>query len=167
MQNYSEVLRAIVATAIPQLEALSSVELAAKSSPEKWSKQQILGHLIDSAYNNHQRFLRAEAQDNLVFFGYDQNAWVQKNRYQERASTEIIQTWVSVNEHLAWLISSLSPELLNASTTDHNFHIIGMERPAEGQPSSLGYLVEDYLFHLEHHLAQILPDFQRTIPSKL
>ena len=71
--------------------------LSHKSSPEKWSPKEILGHLIDSAYNHHQRFLRANTQENLVFQGYEQAFWVVANRYQARPSNEIIDFWYQAN----------------------------------------------------------------------
>ena len=164
MNTYSNNLDKIVLSARRQLQEIGTEEMTAKSAPEKWSKKEILGHLIDSAYNNHQRFLRAEEQGNLIFPGYAQNEWVKKNAYQEREVAELIQTWATVNFHLARLVASLSDTLLFASTREHNFHIIGMYRPEEGAPSSLAYLIWDYIAHLEHHLSQIIPDYRRINP---
>lgn len=161
MSNYSQVLDRIISIARPKLLDISAHELAERPAPDKWSKKEIIGHLIDSAYNNHQRFLRASQQDNLVFFGYDQVDWVRQNDYQQREVTELIHTWATVNFHLSRLIHQLPAALLGRETTDNNFHKICMNRIPEGQASSLGYLVWDYLFHLEHHLVQILPDYRR------
>ncbi|MEO0876670.1 MAG: DinB family protein [Bacteroidota bacterium] len=164
MNQYSKILDQIVMTARLQLQQVSSEEMAAKPKPEKWSKKEILGHLIDSAYNNHQRFLRAEQQGNLVFQGYDQNAWVKKNAYQVRELSELIQTWAMVNYHLARLVEGIPVDLLEETTSDHNFHIIGMNRPTEGSASSLGYLIWDYIAHLEHHLSQLIPTYRLINP---
>lgn len=161
MNSYIQLLDKIVSITRPKLLEVSSHDFAEKPSPDKWSKKEILGHLIDSAYNNHQRFLRASQQDDLVFWGYDQVDWVRQNDYQHRELTELVHSWATVNFHLARLIAQIPPERLNRETVNHNFHQICMNRIAEGQASSLGYLVWDYLFHLEHHLVQLLPTYHR------
>lgn len=51
-----------------------------KINPAKWSKKEILGHLIDSATNNHHRFVRVQFETNLKI-SYDQNKWNQYNFY--------------------------------------------------------------------------------------
>jgi len=161
--TYSNLLQQIIEAALPQLHHLPTLNFNEPPSPTKWSKKQILGHLIDSAYNNHQRFLRAEAQGDLIFQGYDQDEWVRLNNYQNRDKEEVINTWFAVNQHLAHLIASIPEEVMNRMTTEHNFHKVGMVRPEEREPASLGYLVWDYIFHLEHHLAQILPDYEKQL----
>jgi hypothetical protein len=163
--GYHKLLRNILAQALPLLEEVEVKDFDFKSSPEKWSKKEILGHLIDSAYNNHRRFLMARSQYDLIFDGYEQVAWVERNRYQERQLEEIIMLWYTVNQHLAALIEGLPSELLERETADHNFHVIGMKRPEEGAVSSLAYLIWDYLFHLEHHLDQILEGYESILPA--
>ena len=70
-------LREAIAAATPRLLALSDAEAAKAPAPGKWSPKQVLGHLIDSASNNHQRFVRAQFTDDLVFAGYQQEPWVE------------------------------------------------------------------------------------------
>ncbi len=163
MNAYAQTLIQIVQTTVRHIAALDDATFTQKPTPQKWSKQEMLGHLIDSAYNNHQRFLRAEQQGNLVFPGYDPDDWVQKNGYQSRDRVEVLHLWVQTNEHLAHLINQLPDELMMQETRDHNFHVIGMNRPEEGSQSCLAYLVWDYLFHLEHHLSQIVPIYQKQV----
>lgn len=139
----------------PILNSFDPKEMSHKPLINKWSKQEILGHLIDSAYNNHQRIIRAEKNGNLIFEGYDQNDWVSKNNYQNRDAKEIISLFISVNQHIAHLISHLSEEELYKTTNDHNFDKISMKTVEQGKPSSLSYLIEDYIIHLKHHLSQI------------
>ena len=160
MMAYSVLLREIVVRSKNKIESIDERELSSKTHPEKWSKKEILGHLIDSAYNNHQRFTRASLQDNLVFQGYDQESWVVLNDYQNRTKEDVLDTWVSANQHLSVVINNLPEKLLNRKTTDHNFHQICMNLLEEGQATSLSYLIWDYIFHLEHHLQQIIPDYQ-------
>ena len=132
-------------------------EFEHKPSDSKWSKKEILGHLIDQAYNNHHRFVRAQTQDNLIFQGYDQVYWVKANNYQNRDREEILFAWVAVNEHLRQVIMGIPEDVLTRKTSDHNFDKICMKRIPSEEESSLAYLIEDYIFPLEHHLGQIIP----------
>jgi len=161
MSDYAQLLRDILEAAEPMLTQVPKVTFEAKPHPEKWSKKELLGHLIDSAYNNHQRFLRAVDQDDLMFKGYAQDQWVKLNQYQKRGVDEIRQTWLLVNKHLAFLIEQIPVEILNRQTRQHNFHLICMNLLEEKEETSLSYLIWDYLFHLEHHLVQLLPDYER------
>ena len=166
MLDYPQALRKIIQHTAPEMALIDARDFAHKDHPNKWSKKELLGHLIDSAYNNHQRFLRATTQRDFIFQGYDQDQWVKQNNYQNRTQEEVINTWVTVNQHLAVLLEGLPKALLHQETTQHNFHQICMHRPKAGETSSLAYLIWDYLFHLEHHLAQILPNYSKTMPSK-
>lgn len=158
--KYHDTLREILSAATPLIQAISEAEMTLKPRPEKWSKKEILGHLIDSAYNNHQRFLRAEKQDNLIFQGYDPDDWVIKNDYQSRPTDHILNLWRDTNLHLGFLIANIPPHILKKETTEHNFHKICMNLLSEKQTTTLSYLIWDYLFHIEYHLAQIIPDYR-------
>ena len=161
--DYSKIIHSILAAAVPGIKAIGETDLSIKPSPEKWSKKEILGHLVDSAINNLARFVNAQKQDNLVFSGYDQVEWVIKNHYQEQSLDAILNSWVSLNSQIAWVVSYIpKPELLR-ETIHHNFDQIGMF-PLPKSPSSLSWLIEDYIAHLEHHLAQIIPDYNRINP---
>ena len=145
-----------------QVEAIKDKSsFSIKPSPSKWSKNEILGHLVDSAYNNHQRLVRAKTQGNLIFQGYDQDDWVIQNNYQSRTFNSIQGSWLMANQHLNSLIANLSVDYLERLTTDHNFNQICMNKLPKGQPASLAYLVLDYCFHLEHHISQILPNYKK------
>lgn len=162
--EHHEQLANMVIKALPVLKSVLEADAAIKPAPEKWSKKEVLGHLVDSAYHNHQRFLIAGLQENLIFNGYDQVAWVVKNRYQSRGWEEIIGTWMMANNHLVKLLEGIPESQLLATTTVHNFDRICMRRLPPKAMTSLSYLVEDYLFHIEHHLVQINPAYERIIP---
>ena len=163
--DYSQLLNKIIANANDQIDQLTDHEVAFKPTPEQWSKKELVGHLIDSAYNNHQRFLRASTQDDLIFQGYDQNNWVVMNNYQKRDWEALVATWVTANAHLGQLIDGLPSALLNRPTPKHNFHHICMNRIHEKETTTLAYLIWDYLFHLEHHLIQLLPKYTKITPD--
>lgn len=163
---YNTTLDKIITVANTQLQAISELEMSHKSTPEKWSKKEILGHLVDSAYNNHRRFMQALFQENLVFEGYDQALWVQSNDYQNQPIGKILSSFIASNRHLNIAVSNIPEEVLNRKTSNHNFHKICMNVLEEGATTSLSYLVWDYIFHLEHHLSQIIPDYKKINRSK-
>ena len=109
-----------------------------------WSRKQVLGHLIDSASNNHQRFVRASLQGSLEFPGYDQDGCVRVQAIQEAPWPALVALWVAYNRFLAHVIAHLPVERLEAPC-----------RIGAGQPVTLRFLVEDYVAHLLHHLRQI------------
>jgi hypothetical protein len=143
--------------------SLKEAEFGEKSAPDSWSRKEVLGHLIDSALNNHRRFILAIDQDELVFEGYGQDVWVDRNGYQERPITEIFQTLILLNKQFNSLVKGMDFDFLMQKTVDHNFHEIGMNSIEKGISSSLSYFFWDYLFHLEHHLIQVFPGYSRKL----
>lgn len=128
----------------PLLEAIPENEFSAKPAPEKWSKKQILGHLIDSTANNHQRFVRIQFEDKPIIT-YDQNNWVNCSYHQEIPKTILIAQWKNCNLFLAQLISNIpTPVLRREGFT------------GGPDPVSIEWLVADYVQHMEHHLKQIV-----------
>ena len=93
-------LRERVERAAQLLRSVSEAEAARQPAPGKWSKKEILGHLVDSASNNHQRFVRARFQDELVFPGYEQDDWVAAEVLVTQASSVggSNPVWVPVEE---------------------------------------------------------------------
>jgi len=131
-----------------------------KPQADKWSPKQIIGHLIDSANNNHRRFVKAQYQDNLIFLGYDQEDWVDAQNYQNADWHELLEMWKTYNLFICRVIENISEEKLNHLTIEHNYFEMGWGKmkdsfPLEGQPSNLAFLIADYIGHLEHHVEQI------------
>jgi hypothetical protein len=97
---------------IPALiKAIPDGEFSYKPAPHKWSKKEILGHLIDSAANNHQRFIRAQFEDK-PFIVYDQDNWVSCGRYADMPSVHVIDFWELYNRHLIEVISCIPADTL-------------------------------------------------------
>jgi hypothetical protein len=142
--NVSERLRDVVQREAERLRALGGPALSARPAPGKWCANEILGHLVDSAANNHQRFVRAALEGGLVFPGYAQDGWVSVQRWAEEDWSVIVELWIALNRHLVHLLGGLPADALSAPCR------IG-ERP----PVPLAVLAEDYLRHLEHHLATL------------
>lgn len=124
----------------------SEIELSYKISEEKWSKKEILGHLIDSAINNLQRFTEVQfCSQPYPIRKYDQNALVKANNYQNTDTKEIIEFWYAINQRILSLIKNQTKESLN--------YTIELEKD---KFSDLRFLMTDYVIHLEHHLQQIM-----------
>jgi len=119
----AEELRSTVERAAPRLLAISETDSAKRPAPGKWSPREIVGHLIDSASNNHQRFVRAQFQDDLVFPGYDQDAWVLAQQYQARAWQDLVALWRGFNLHIAHVIETVPPDVRLRVQTHHLLQI--------------------------------------------
>jgi hypothetical protein len=156
--DYIARLRALVERAAPALLALDDTAVTERPSPERWSPKEILGHLVDSAANNHQRFVRAQEQDDLVFPGYEQDAWVRAQRYSEAEWPSLVTLWWMYNTHLARVMADIPDAVRFRPHTRHNLDEIGWRPFPSGEPATLDDLMRDYDAHLRHHLAQILPD---------
>ena len=160
MASNGEILKQIVTEVTPRLEVIPAPVANDKPDPAKWSKQEILGHLIDSANHNHRRFVAAVLQDDLVFDGYDQDQWVAVQRYQDAEWAWIIQFWRAYNLRLAEIIDQLPEYQLTRARETHNLNRIAWKTVPVDRPVTLDYLIKDYIVHLEHHLRQILNDYQ-------
>ena len=137
-------LRRSIDAALPQLREISGAEAETAPAPGKWSPQQVIGHLIDSASNNHQRFVRAQEGQTLVFPGYAQEHWVRCQRYEDGAWDELTALWHAYNLHIAHVIEHIPERFRNVQCLVGNY-----------PPATLGFLAHDYVAHLRHHLHQI------------
>lgn len=122
----------------------------------QWSAKQIIGHLIDSAANNHARFVLAQLKDDLVFPGYDQDRWVDVQQYQKASWPQLVELWRSYNLHLLHVMASTPKEKLTNRCVQHSLQTIAWQTVSESDPVTLEYLMTDYVAHLKHHLAQVL-----------
>ena len=155
--NYVHELKSVVETATPRLLALGE-RSAARPAPGKWSPREIIGHLVDSASNNHQRFVRGQLQDDLVFPGYAQEDWVRIGRYADAPWDDLVTLWRTFNLQLARVMEAAPEETRRRPRAKHSFEEIGVKRPA-GEPPCLDHIMADYVAHLNHHLTQI---FERS-----
>jgi hypothetical protein len=144
MKELSEKLARTVQLAEAILRQVPEAESSTPALKGGWSRKQVIGHLIDSASNNHQRFVRAALQGSLEFPGYDQDGCVRVQAVQSAPWPLLVTLWTNYNLYLAHIIAHLPADKLEAQC-----------RIGEDEPVTLRFLAEDYLTHLLHHLGQI------------
>ena len=156
MREWIDDFKVTVTEATDRLRQIDEAESTRPNAKDKWCAKEILGHLIDSAANNHARFVLAQMRDDLVFPGYEQTKWVATQHYAEESWPLMIDLWHAYNLHLAHVMAMAPDEKLSHLCYQHTMHDIGWKRVSESAPVSLEYLMRDYVEHLQHHLNQIL-----------
>ena len=140
-------LKETIDTAGPQLLAIGESRASEKPYADKWSIKEILGHLIDSAANNHQRIVRMQERQDIGSLTYTQQHWVRSQQYHSEPWENVVEFWRAYNTHLAHIIAHVDPGALG------NLCDMGYSKPA-----TLKFVIEDYLRHVQHHVAQIFSE---------
>lgn len=145
MKDVASELRALIDDTSTILAGMSSDAVSSKEQPGEWSKKEILGHLIDSAANNHQRFVRAASDSAAITrIIYSQVDWVRVQQYQGSNWGLLVTLWSAYNYHLCSIIEQIPSDALSARCD------IGKEEPV-----TLAFVIEDYLRHIRHHVAEL------------
>jgi hypothetical protein len=144
MKGLSEKLLSVISGAEPRLREIDRNLTAEPVLAGGWSRKQVMAHLIDSASNNHQRFVRASLQPSLEYPAYDQDGNIRVQAPQEADWLLLVSLWASYNRYLAHIIARLPESKLETVC-----------RIGDGKPVTLRFIAEDYLTHLLHHLHQI------------
>lgn len=147
--------RETILSATARLRDMTPEQSRSGSSEDNWAPIEILGHLIDSAANNHQRFVRAQFTEDLVFPGYDGDQWVSGQKYRDASWPDLIQLWSSYNLHLVHVASVIPEDVLTKPRAAHSLDQIAFNLVDKNKPATLEYLIRDYVDHLRHHLNQI------------
>src|SRR5215831_7507462 len=158
MDAWLEEFKQTIDSAAQRLRRITEADAAQPRSEDHWSSKQIIGHLIDSAANNHARFVLGQMKDDLVFPGYDQDGWVRTNHYQEEPWPQLIDLWRAYNLHLHHVMAHASKEKMNTPCTMHTLQEIAFNTVPKSEPVTLEYLMKDYVVHLKHHLGQIFSE---------
>jgi len=142
--SLSQYLQHTIDRELPHLRALTD-EQASHSLRGGWTRKQELGHLIDSAANNHVRFVVATLQKSYQGSTYDPDGWVALHGYSHLPWPTIVDFWYQYNSMLAQLIWNIAEDKL-----EHQCEI------GDSAPISLGFLIEDYVLHMQHHIDQLM-----------
>ena len=140
----AQLLKRTIDTELPHLRAATEGDAAAKSGAA-WSPKEELGHLVDSASNNHLRFVRAALEPEFQGPPYDQNGWVTLHGYQELPWCDLVEFWRQYNTLLTQVITRIPEDKLHTPC-----------RVGTGEPVTLHFLIADYVAHMQHHLDHIL-----------
>ena len=142
MKVISARLNKVVDDHLHSLRSVSIEKFHFKPSPAKWSKKEILGHLVDSAQNNIRRFVVAQ-YDERPKIAYNQDKWVAITNYQEYQLTDLIDLWYLLNKHICQVLTFMPDAMSKRQVQTEDLH-------------DLRWLAEDYIKHLLHHLHQVL-----------
>ena len=143
-QTANRLARILAATPL-RLVDMSEADASQPPAPGRWSKKEILGHLIDSASNNHQRFVRAQLAPSLESPSYEQERWVAVQSYATESWPDLVNLWLLYNRHLLHIVQSMPDAPLAVPCA------IGGSAPVP-----LSEVIDSYVDHVEHHLGQIL-----------
>lgn len=141
-ETLSQQLAETIRNAVPWLVTLSDTQASPPGREGKWSAKEVIGHLTDSAVNNLSRIVRMQIGPERLP-GYAQEAWVDLQHYREREWSQVLGLWFALNEHLVWTIARID-----------RLHLANQASVA-GSVISLGFLIEDYIAHLQHHLVAL------------
>ena len=140
-------LESYIQTIPAQLKKISIEELLHKPAPAKWSKQEILGHLVDSAINNLKRFTEIQfLPQPYTVVSYQQNDLVAVNNYQNLPLDHLLKTWEVLNQQIVWVVKNIPEEKLDYPV-DPQYDNREMK--------TLGWIICDYVAHMEHHFRQV------------
>lgn len=135
-------LSELITIQLPLFDEIKANSWGHKTAPDKWSKKEILGHLIDSAMNNMHRFVRIQYDDQTNIY-YDQDFWVKANDYQNQDYQSVIELWKLTHFQIVRTWANILDDQLDKKI------------PVKDEHPTLRFLMEDYINHLDHHLQQI------------
>jgi len=138
-------LHAAIAEGLGIFQPADEGRTTRRPRPGGWCAREVLGHLIDSACNNHRRFVIGQSPETTRFDGYNQNEWVERQRYDLVPWPDLVALWTAYNRHLAHVMASTSDDTAARTAL----------APDGAASVSIAFLMEDYVVHLRHHLTQI------------
>jgi len=144
MEKVVQELRELMIDFSVRLAEIPDADFSAKPQPHKWSKKEIVGHLIDSAQTNLRRFICAQYETIPSKIVYEQDFWVAANQYQNRPAESVIALWKLINTQIILVLASMPKDKYEAQSETNELH-------------TLAWLAEDYVRHMKHHLEQIVP----------
>lgn len=156
MDSYAKQLRKIVGETTIRLEAISEAQAQSSVNGDEWSAKQVLGHLIDSASNNHARFVRVQFRDNYKMISYHQEDWVSIQQYATEPWSNLVKLWSAFNLHIAHIFAHLPASAMQNQVDASDIGV--------AEPLTLEFLVADYIEHLKGHLKQLFATVGGEVP---
>ena len=145
MRESIEKLEGLLKLGMETIPRINKFDLLEKTNPDKWSKKEILGHLIDSGINNLQRFTEIQFEDKpYKIKSYRQDELVKANNYHASPVNELMDLWIALNQRIVPVMKEQNNESLDYVIEFYN-----------GEVSDLRFLMTDYVSHLEHHIDQL------------
>ncbi len=148
MKSIVDDLNRTVSGFLTKLNRMSEVDFRAKPRSDKWSRIEVMGHLIDSAHSNLRRLVTGQYEPSPPHIIYDQNFWVVANNYQAMPMVSVITLWNLMNRQIAEVLTSM-PEANYSRQCDTG--------RGEEDLHTLVWLAADYVKHMKHHLNQVIP----------
>ena len=142
MESIANELESILQQRHSALKSLYESQLTAKPSPGKWSKKEVIGHMIDSAQCNIRRFVAAQYEEKPIII-YNQDEWVAHCGYQQWNSTDLIDLWHLLNKQICLILKNTTAGMALRQCRTPDMHTVE-------------WLAQDYIKHLKHHLHQVL-----------
>lgn len=155
MQKYLAEWQKKISSIEKQLTKIDKQSAREKPAPEKWCINEIMGHLIDSALNNHRRFILMQINDDLIFDGYEQDKWVELQNYAIKDLQTLVETWEILNLNIISALMEIDMSFWDKKFENHSFDKILWQPVSRENPVTPEYFVKDYFGHLTHHLKQI------------
>ena len=148
MKHVTQELGELISQYAAKFAAIPDTEFSNKPLPHKWSKKEVVGHLIDSGQNNLRRFIVGQYEAQPPNIVYEQDFWVNANGYQRMKKDEVIMLWRMINQRICDVLNAM-PESNYAKECNTGKSAVELH--------SLQWLAEDYIRHMKHHLNQIIP----------
>ena len=142
MQTTANQLKTFIDQHVEALKLLPESDMVFKPAPGKWSKKEIIGHLIDSAQSNIRRFVIAQYEDSPSIVYY-QDKWVTIVNYQQWNTNDLVNLWYLLNIQAAEILKNTSVEIAQRKCKTQDVH-------------SIEWLAADYIKHLRHHIHLVL-----------
>lgn len=152
MESVIKDLRSVVEAFSQKFSQIPETEFSAKPNPAKWSKKEVVGHLIDSAQSNLRRFVvgQYDHQPNIV---YQQDFWVQANGYNQTKKEDVIELWRLINQQIATVLSNMPEENYSREVNTGKGTV---------ELHTIEWLAADYVKHMKHHINQVIPNSFNT-----
>lgn len=147
MKNLSKELLELIEDFKSEFISIGENFASIKLSEDKWTLKEIIGHLVDSASNNHQRILRMKMTDHLNFPDYKNTQWLELQQHNRMKFADLLGLFYFYNKLLANIIENISEEEL--------VHRWEVQWDPKEDFIILEALVKHYVVHMRGHFTHM------------